>query len=160
MRRRILFRWRNDRFAVGVKIAIRWPDVGTSARFFPLADEFVLEDFRASFARQASFIKTEFAHLHVISSSDKQYRWFVRMQFHLAGDPLTVEVSVPLAFLVAGHIRFARFHERNAEETLRIRCNQRGARTQLRFAGSIQNLPSTPTINSQIYSTDLSDYTE
>merc|ERR1712071_184866 len=41
MQRRMLFRRRNYRFTVGVKITISWADVGTSARFFPLTDEFV-----------------------------------------------------------------------------------------------------------------------
>merc|ERR1740128_852382 len=79
MQRRMLFRRRNYRFTVGVKITISWADVGTSARFFPLTDEFVLEDFGASLARQASFIETELAHLHVIFSGGEQDRWFVRM---------------------------------------------------------------------------------
>lgn len=69
---------------------------------------------------QARLFEIQLTHLHVILTSHKKDGWLVRMELHLPGNPRSIEVGVPPAFLlVLGvFVLVGRADERNAEEAL------------------------------------------
>ena len=108
---------------LGADVAEVVAEVLDAAVLVPERVELVLEYLGALLHGQTRFVQTQLAHVHVVDARDEEDgRRAVRVDLHLARDPLAVEVSEPPALFVMVGVVVAqligRSRKRQLEEAL------------------------------------------